>query len=63
MIVIADTSPLHYLILLKHAEILLHLYGCVMIPEAVARELQAPKTPSTAPVDRKSTGVAASAAN
>lgn len=46
MIVIADTSPLHYLILLKHAEVLQHLYGCVIIPEAVVMELQAQKTPA-----------------
>lgn len=44
MIVIADTSPLHYLILLEHAEVLQHLYGGVIIPEAVVRELQAQKT-------------------
>ena len=36
MIVIADTSPLHYLILLEHTEILQHLYGRVIIPRAVA---------------------------
>lgn len=47
MIVIADTSPLHYLILLEHAEILQHLYGSVIIPEAVVRELQAQKTPAS----------------
>ena len=41
MIVIADTSPLHYLILLEHAEVLQHLYGGVIIPEAVVRELYA----------------------
>ncbi len=45
MIVIADTSPLHYLILLEHTEILQHLYGRVIIPEAVVRELQAQRTP------------------
>jgi predicted nucleic acid-binding protein len=45
MIVIADTSPLHYLILLEHTEILQHLYGRVIIPRAVARELQAERTP------------------
>ena len=45
MIVIADTSPLHYLILLKHAEVLQRLYGSVIIPEAVVQELQAEKTP------------------
>src|SRR6266516_3621555 len=46
MIVIADTSPLHYLILLEHTEVLQHLYGSVVIPQAVVRELQAEKTPS-----------------
>jgi predicted nucleic acid-binding protein len=46
MIVIADTSPLHYLILLEHAEVLRHLYGSVVIPQAVVCELQAEKTPS-----------------
>jgi predicted nucleic acid-binding protein len=46
MIVIADTSPLHYLILLEHADVLQHLYGRVMIPQAVVRELQAQKTPA-----------------
>lgn len=46
MIVIADTSPLHYLVLLEQAEVLQHLYGRVIIPEAVVRELQAQKAPS-----------------
>jgi len=46
MIVIADTSPLHYLILLEHAEVLQRLYGRVIIPEAVVRELQAQRTPA-----------------
>ena len=46
MIVVADTSPLHYLILLEQAEVLQNLYGCVIIPEAVVRELQAQKTPA-----------------
>jgi predicted nucleic acid-binding protein len=36
MIVIADTSPLHYLILLEHADVLQHLYGRMIIPEAGA---------------------------
>lgn len=46
MIVIADTSPLHYFILLKHAEVLRNLYGRVIIPGAVVSELKAEKTPS-----------------
>lgn len=46
MIVIADTSPLNYLVLIGEAEILQRLYGQVIIPEAVWRELQHPETPS-----------------
>ena len=46
MIVIADTSPLHYLILLDHAEVLQQLYGSVIIPAAVVHELQAQRTPA-----------------
>ncbi len=46
MIVIADTTPLHYLVLLDHADVLRELYGRVIIPEAVLRELQAPRTPA-----------------
>jgi predicted nucleic acid-binding protein len=45
MIVIADTSPLHYLILLEHVEVLQRLYGRVIIPKAVVYELQSERTP------------------
>jgi predicted nucleic acid-binding protein len=45
MIVIADTSPLHYFILLEHAEVLQELYGRVIIPQAVILELRAEKAP------------------
>jgi predicted nucleic acid-binding protein len=62
MIVIADTSPLHYLILLKHAEVLQHLY--VIIPEAVVRELQAQKnTIRCTTVDHMPSGMATNTAN
>jgi predicted nucleic acid-binding protein len=47
MIVIADTSPLNYLVLIGEAEILRRLYGRVVIPESVFRELQHPETPAT----------------
>jgi predicted nucleic acid-binding protein len=46
MIVIADTSPLNYFILLGHAEALRSLYGHVIIPQAVAHELDSLKTPT-----------------
>ena len=45
MIVIADTTPLNYLILIDLAQILSALFGQVVIPQAVLRELQAPQTP------------------
>jgi len=45
MIVIADTSPLNYFILLSHVEALRSLYGRVIIPQAVADELNSPKSP------------------
>ena len=45
MIVIADTTPLHYLVLLKQADLLPRLFRRVLIPPAVFRELQAKETP------------------
>jgi predicted nucleic acid-binding protein len=45
MVVIADTSPLNYLILIGHADVLPDLYGEVVIPQAVLRELQHPNAP------------------
>ncbi len=45
MIVIADTSPLNYLILIDKVNLLHILYGEITIPEAVFTELQATKTP------------------
>lgn len=39
MIVIADTSPLNYLILIEAADVLRSLYGQVIVPDAVVREL------------------------
>jgi predicted nucleic acid-binding protein len=39
MIVVADTSPINYLVLLGHVEILPKIYGEVLIPQAVFDEL------------------------
>lgn len=47
MIVVADSGPLHYLILLGQTELLQRLYGEVVIPEAVAGELRAAGAPVT----------------
>jgi len=43
--VVADTSPLNYLILIDHINLLPQLYGRVLIPESVLQELSAIETP------------------
>jgi predicted nucleic acid-binding protein len=45
MLVVADSSPLHYLILIEAVEILSRLYQQVLIPDAVASELSHPHAP------------------
>jgi predicted nucleic acid-binding protein len=45
MIVVADASPLRYLVLIDEVEILSGIYGCVLIPPAVKKELTQPRTP------------------
>lgn len=45
MIVVSDTSPLHYLILIEAEHLLPTLYDRVIIPTEVLRELQAENTP------------------
>jgi predicted nucleic acid-binding protein len=46
MIVVADSGPLHYLILLEHVELLRRFYGQVVVPEPVASELSAAGAPA-----------------
>lgn len=41
MIVVADTSPINYLILIEQIDILRRLYGRVLVPEGVTAELAA----------------------
>jgi predicted nucleic acid-binding protein len=45
MIVIADTTPLNYLVLIDPVGILPELYGRVLIQAAVWEEFQRPETP------------------
>lgn len=45
MIVVADTGPIHYLILSGHVGLIHDLYGAVLLPPAVHRELLHPNTP------------------
>lgn len=46
MLVVADTSPLNYLVLIERVEILPVLYGTVTIPEEVRDELSAEDAPA-----------------
>jgi predicted nucleic acid-binding protein len=46
MVVIADSSPLNYLLLIDVIQILPELFGHVFIPKAVSRELQSAATPA-----------------
>jgi predicted nucleic acid-binding protein len=45
VIVVADTTPLQYLILIQHEHILPALYGRVVVPPAVIAELSRDETP------------------
>jgi len=45
MIVVSDTTPLNYLILIRVEHVLPALYGSVLVPSQVIQELLAPKAP------------------
>jgi len=45
VIVVADTSPINYLILTEEIDILAKMYGNVVIPRAVHDELLCPSAP------------------
>lgn len=45
MIIVSDTSPINNLAAIKHLHLLHQLYGAVLIPEAVYRELTDPDFP------------------
>jgi predicted nucleic acid-binding protein len=46
MIVVSDTSPLNYLVLIGAIDVLPQLFGDVHVPPAVIGELQHPATPA-----------------
>lgn len=46
MIVVADTSPLNYLLLIGEVDVLPQLFGKIIIPPAVASEMQDPGAPA-----------------
>ena len=45
MIVVSDTTPIHYLILIRDESILPALFDKIIIPEEVAAEMRHPNTP------------------
>jgi len=45
MIVIADTGPISYLILIQEIQILPVLYGRILVPVSVCEELKHPRAP------------------
>jgi len=47
MIVVSDTSPLNYLVLIDAIDVLPRLFGNVYVPPAVMLELQHPRTPES----------------
>jgi predicted nucleic acid-binding protein len=44
-VIVSDTSPIRYLILIEADHLLERLYGRILVPDAVARELQAERAP------------------
>lgn len=47
MIVVADTSPLNYLVITGYEHLLPKLFGSILIPPAVLQELKAPNAPES----------------
>ncbi len=45
MIVIAETSPINYLVLIEQIEALPKLYGRILVPPSVCEELKRVRTP------------------
>jgi len=48
MIVVCDTSPVNYLVLIDEIDLLPQLFTAVVLPAAVLAELQHPRTPPRA---------------
>ncbi len=47
MIVVADTSPICYLLLIDEIDLLRQLYGRALIPQVVQQELADERSPAT----------------
>jgi predicted nucleic acid-binding protein len=46
IVVVSDTSPIHYLIICEVVELLPKLYERIVIPKTVYAELSSPETPA-----------------
>ena len=46
MMVIADTTPINYLLLIAEIDLLFHLFSRIILPEGVLTELRHPKAPA-----------------
>ena len=47
MIVVADTTPLNYLILIDEIDLLAALFSTVILPESVIKEMCHPRAPDS----------------
>ena len=45
MLVVSNTSPISYLVVIEQIDLLSRLFECIFIPEVVRDELSAPKAP------------------
>lgn len=45
MIIVSDTTPINYLVLIGEIDLLEKIYQRILVPQAVANELQHPNTP------------------
>jgi hypothetical protein len=45
-LIVADTSPIFYLLSINHIDLLPQLFGKVLLPEAVHKELGSPAAPT-----------------
>jgi predicted nucleic acid-binding protein len=45
MLVVSNTSPISYLVVIEQIELLPRLFECILIPETVRDELASPKAP------------------
>lgn len=45
MIIVSDTTPIHYLILIERESVLPAIFEKIVIPDAVAEEMQHERTP------------------